>query len=304
MSRFLAAALQMNSQPDLHHSMDLAYSGVDSAAREGASFIGLPENFAFLGDEKERHRQADHISDAVIKTLPEWARAFRVHILGGGFPVRTDRGKIFNRAILVGPDGTILAQYDKIHLFDITLSKEESYRESDLVEPGMGDPVVCETPVNIRSFLNPGSETKTGGQTPEVKSKNNKKASDQFRIHVRIGLSICYDVRFPELYRRLAEQKADVLCVPAAFTQPTGKAHWEILLRCRAIENTCYVIAPTQTGLHGSTRKTHGHAMIIDPWGRILCDAGVKPGMAMAEIDLDHLYRVRRKMPSLEHRLL
>ncbi len=267
MEPFLAAALQLNSQPNLDLSLEQAGSAVKQAVGKGAALIALPENFAFLGDEKERHRQMDAISEAVMKTVPQWAKTYGVTILAGGFPVRAKNGKMYNRAILFNRQGMEIARYDKIHLFDITLSKEESYRESDLVEPGAVNAVVSE--------LQPG---------------------------LRIGLSICYDVRFPELYRKLADLQADILCVPAAFTRPTGESHWEILLRSRAIENSAYLIAPAQTGTHGEKRKTYGHAMIIDPWGRVLSDAGTAPGMTIAEIRMDYLREIRKKLPSLKHR--
>lgn len=267
MEPFLAAALQLNSQPDLSFSMQNAERAVEEAAKKGSRFIALPENFAFLGNEKEQHRQADLISDTVMAALPKWAMNYDVTLLAGGFPVRATSGKMYNRAIVFNRKGIEMARYDKIHLFEISLSKDENYRESKFVEPGVPEAVVCKT-----------------------------------EMGVRVGLSICYDVRFPELYRKLADKKADVMCVPSAFTRPTGEAHWEVLLRARAIENTSYIIAPAQTGTHGRKRKTYGHSMIIDPWGRVLSDAGSGPGMALAEISPHHIADIRKVLPSLKHR--
>lgn len=269
MPPFLAAAVQMNSQPDLDFNMTQAYQWVEQAFHKGASFVALPENFAFLGDEKARLQQVDRISETVEDSLTIWAKEFGVYILGGGYPVRADKSKIFNRASLASPEGKIVASYDKIHLFDVELSKNESYRESDMVQSGSKTTVL-------------------------YKSEN----------LANIGLSICYDVRFPELYRKLTEQGAELLCVPAAFTRPTGEAHWEILLRCRAIENCTYLIAPAQTGRHGKKRETYGHTMIVDPWGTVLADAGTETGISIAKIDLERLKEIRRKLPSLKHRVL
>ena len=279
MASIIAAAVQLNSQPDLKVSMEQAFLAVEESARQGAHLITLPENFAFLGHEKEKQQQAEQISQTVMEKIPEWAKQFGVNILAGGFPVRAESGKVYNRAMLVNSSGRIVSVYDKIHLFDVSLSDEETYRESDTVEAGNPEPV-------------------TGNIALPDQLNNGGKSS------LKIGLSICYDLRFPELYRRLAEKGADILTVPSAFTKPTGRAHWEILLRARAIENTCFVIAPAQTGKHGPTRKTYGHSVIIDPWGTVLSDAGREPGIVMSEINLDVIQTVRSKLPSLSHRIL
>lgn len=265
----IISAIQLNSQPDLKKNMKAVYMSVKKAAKNGTDLVALPENFAFMGDEKKRLGQADIISDAVEKSLTEWAQEFKLFILGGGYPVPAENGKVYNRAVLINPKGESIAVYNKIHLFDVELSKKETYRESDMVQAGR-DAVVADLP----------------------------------EFKVKAGLSICYDVRFPELYRQMTKEGAQILFVPAAFTRPTGKAHWEILLRARAIENSAFVVAPAQTGKHGKKRKTHGHAMIIDPWGNVLSNAGEKPGMAMAELDLETLKEVRRKLPALEHRTM
>ena len=269
MPLFTAAAIPMNSQPDLAHNMDQAYRLISEAAGEGARFVGLPENFAFLGDEKKRLQQAGTISKTVEQNLAKWASEFEIFLMGGGYPVPAGNGKMYNRAVIIDPYGKTAAQYDKIHLFDVDLSDKESYRESELVEPGDKNLGFCR-------LIGP----------------------------VRVGLSICYDIRFPELYRELAARGSRLLCIPAAFTKPTGEAHWEVLLRARAIENTCYVFAPAQTGRHGKKRQTYGHAMIVDPWGTVLADAGTEPGIAYARIDPELIREVRRKIPSLKHRVL
>jgi deaminated glutathione amidase len=269
MDKITIAAVQLNSQPDTDQSLDAAGILVKRAAESGAAMICLPENFAFLGDEKKKLEQSAEISAKVETVLPEWAREFGVFILGGGYPKPAGKGKIYNRSAIVDPKGDFLSYYDKIHLFDVDLSEDETWRESETVEAGKHEAVVC----------------KQDG-IPAA------------------GFSVCYDVRFPELYRMLAIQGAELLTIPSAFTRPTGEAHWEVLLRARAIENSCYVIAPAQTGQHGSNRKTWGHSMIIDPWGRVLANAGTDPGYITAEFDRAILEDVRKRLPSLRHRVL
>ncbi|WP_069131567.1 carbon-nitrogen hydrolase family protein [Rhodohalobacter halophilus] len=269
MKKIKTAAVQLNSQPDVMVSLDEVHNRIKEAAEIGAVLICLPENFAFLGDEREKLKQSAEISAEVEKKLPEWAREFGVTIIGGGYPAQAGNGKIFNRSIVVNPEGEIAATYDKIHMFDVEISKEETWRESDTVQAGKREAVVYK--------------------------------SDNLPA---IGLSICYDLRFPELYRKMADQGTEVITVPSAFTRPTGEAHWKPLLRARAIENSAFVIAAAQTGLHGEKRKTWGHSMIIDPWGKILADAGTGPGVIYADLNLEYLREVRQKLPSLRHRVL
>jgi predicted amidohydrolase len=263
------AAIQLNSQPNLDINMTEVYRWLERAATKGAKLICLPENFAFMGNESERMKQAEEIAKIVEESLRVWAEELDVYILAGGYPVPAEEGKVFNRSILINPKGEIQAMYNKIHLFDVELSADEVYRESDMVQ---------------------------GGREVVV--------SKLKEFEMNLGLSICYDIRFPELYRQQADRGVDIITVTAAFTRPTGHAHWEILLRARAIENSAYVIAPAQTGKHGSKRETWGHAMMIDPWGRVLSKAGTEPGMAFAEIDSNVIAETRKKLPSLEHRIL
>ncbi|TAE56994.1 MAG: carbon-nitrogen hydrolase family protein [Nostocales cyanobacterium] len=269
MKSYLAAAIQMTSVPDLQKNLSQAEELIDLAVRQGAELVGLPENFSFMGAEQDKLAQAELISQETEKFLIKMAQRFQVTILGGGFPVPVrDTGKVYNTALLIDANGQELSRYQKVHLFDVNVPDGNTYQESSTVMAGQSlPPVYC-------------SETLGN-----------------------IGLSICYDVRFPELYRHLAKQGTEIIFVPAAFTAFTGKDHWQVLLQARAIENTCYVIAPAQTGTNYDRRQTHGHAMIIDPWGAILADAGDKPGVAIAEIKPTRLEQVRRQMPSLQHRV-
>ncbi len=269
MKSYLAAAVQMTSVSDLQKNLAQAEEFIDLAVRQGAELIGLPENFSFMGEEKEKLAQADAIATVTEKFLKTMAQRFQITILGGGFPVPVDStGKVHNTALLMDPNGQELACYHKVHLFDVNVPDGNTYRESSTVMAGKQLPSVY--------------------FSPELGN---------------LGLSVCYDVRFPELYRHLSDKGADVIFIPAAFTAFTGKDHWQVLLQARAIENTCYIIAPAQTGLNYDRRQTHGHAMIIDPWGTILADAGEQPGVAIAEINPSRLEQVRRQMPSLQHRV-
>jgi len=270
MKSYLAAAIQMTSKPNLAKNLIEAEELIELAVRQGAELIGLPENFAFLGKDEEKLAQAAEIAAATEKFLRTVAQRFQVTILGGGFPVAVTENETqaYNSAVLISPNGEELTRYQKVHLFDVNIPDENTYQESKTVMAGKELPPVY--------------------------------FSEKFG---NLGISICYDVRFPELYRHLSQKGAEVLFIPAAFTAYTGKDHWQVLLQARAIENTCYVIAPAQTGNHYERRYTHGHAMIIDPWGVILADAGEKPGVAIAEINPERLEQVRRQMPSLNHRV-
>jgi deaminated glutathione amidase len=268
MKSYLAAAVQMTSSPNLEQNLSQAEDLIDLAVKRGAELVSLPENFAFLGQEEAKIERATEISTATEKFLKAAAQKFQITLLGGGFPTPAGNNQVYNTALLIAPDGRELRRYQKVHLFDVDLPDGNTYRESNTVM--------------------------AGNQLPELYS------SPELG---NLGLSVCYDVRFPELYRHLSKQGAEVLFVPAAFTAYTGKDHWQVLLQARAIENTCYVIAPAQTGNHYAMRYTHGHAMIVDPWGVVLADAGDAPGVAVAEISPNRLAQVRRQMPSLQHRV-
>jgi deaminated glutathione amidase len=268
MKSYLAAAVQMNSLPDLQKNLAQAEELIELAVKRGAELVGLPENFSFLGDEEAKLAQAETIAQESEKFLKTMAQKFQVTILGGGYPVPAGNGKVYNTALLIDPNGQEVDRYEKAHLFDVLIPDGVTYQESATVLAGAKLPHLYASP-----------------------------------DYGKIGLSVCYDVRFPELYRHLSQQGADVMFVPAAFTAYTGKDHWQVLLQARAIENTCYVIAPAQTGRHNNIRQSHGHALIVDPWGTVLADAGEAIGVAIAEINPARLDQVRRQMPSLKHRV-
>ena len=268
MKSYLAAALQMNSLPDLQKNLAQAEDLVELAVRQGAELVTLPENFSFLGDEDAKIARAEEICQASEKFIKTMAQRYQVTLLGGGYPVPTQTGKVYTTALLVAPNGQELSRYAKAHLFDVNLPDGNTYQESSHILSGKTLPSVYPS-----------------------KDLGN------------LGISVCYDVRFPELYRHLSQMGAEVLIVPAAFTAYTGKDHWQVLLQARAVENTSYVIAPAQTGFHNVRRQSHGHALIVDPWGVILADAGEKTGLAIAEINPSRLEQVRLQMPSLKHRV-
>jgi predicted amidohydrolase len=269
MTSYKAAVVQMNSQPDVDLNFENARQWIREASMEGADLVGLPEYFSFLGNLDKRRDRAEEIATRSHQFLKEMAMEFNIYLLGGTIPIPAGDHKTYNRSLLINPKGEVLASYDKIHLFDVELSGSEQYRESDDIKPGKNSPVTCTT--------------------------------DRLGT---LGLSVCYDFRFPELYRTLMNAPADLLTVPSAFTATTGKDHWEPLLRARAIENTAYVFAPAQTGTHGKNRTTHGYAMIIDPWGNIIANAGTETGIAVASIESDRINQVRKQIPSLNHRVL
>jgi len=251
--RLLAAVVQMNSTADVERNLAAAERLVGEAASRGARLVGLPENFAFLRSEGQPIPQAQALDGPWVERMAATARRHRILLLLGSLPERVvGDSRVFNTSVLLGPDGARLAAYRKIHLFDIDLPGMESLKESKAVLPG-------------RELII--APTEWGP----------------------IGLSICYDLRFPELYRELVRRGALALAVPSAFTERTGKDHWEVLLRARAIENLAYVIAPAQVGVHGEGRASHGHAMIVDPWGAVLAQVAGGEGVALAELDLDRL---------------
>jgi predicted amidohydrolase len=266
--RALVAVVQMTSTAEVERNLKAAESLVKQAAARGAVFIGLPENFAFLRSEGQPAPEPQDLDGAWVKRMAGLAQRLRVTLLLGSLPERVPGDtRVRNTSVLLGPDGATLAVYRKIHLFDIDLPGMEHLKESKAVLPG-------EQIVVAKTALGP------------------------------VGLSICYDIRFPELYRELGRRGARVLCVPSAFTERTGKAHWEVLLRARAIENLAYVVAPAQVGTHSAKRQTFGNAMVIDPWGVVLARCPDGEGVCVAPFSRARLERVRQELPALKHRKL
>jgi predicted amidohydrolase len=265
--RYLAAVVQLTSTPDVEASLAAAEAGAREAAGGGAKLVCLPENTPFLGPETEKARHAEPLEGPRSRRLARLARELGVYLAAGTVPERSpDPERPFNTALLFGPDGELLGSYRKIHLFDVDLGPDGPHlRESRSVRPGT-TPVVVDTPLG------------------------------------RIGLSICYDLRFPELYRSLSAAGAELLLAPSAFTVPTGADHWEVLLRARAIENQAYVVAAAQIGRHTPERRSYGRSLIVDPWGVVLSTCPDRPSVSFAEVDLDALRARRRAMPCLEHR--
>jgi predicted amidohydrolase len=264
---FLAAAVQMNATADPSANEAQVVPLIERAAAHGAQFIATPEHTRMLAPMPEMVRLAEPLDGPTCQRFGALARRLGVVLLIGSINERgDDPERCSNTSVLFGPDGAIVAAYRKIHLFDVELSDTVRSRESDRVIPGAAA-VVATTPL------------------------------------ARIGLSICYDLRFGNLYRRLVRDGAEILCVPSAFTLTTGRAHWEVLLRARAIECQSFVIAPAQWGRHedDSLRETFGHAMIVDPWGQVIASAADGPGLALAEIDLGRVARIRRAVPVSNH---
>ncbi len=269
--KMLAAVVQLTSDGDLTGNLARASAWIAEAARRGAELAVLPENFALLSaDENAKLAVADTVpgDGPILTAMREAAAKHNIALVLGGFPERTgDPTRVHNSCVYLDRAGNIAAVYRKIHLFDVAIPDGATYRESASVEPGT-EPVVAGTP--------------WGG----------------------LGLSVCYDVRFPELYRALAAKGARTIVVPAAFTLHTGRDHWHILLRARAVENLAYVLAAAQYGRHNARRVTYGHSLIVDPWGQVLAEVGDHEGVAVAELDFDYQDRLRRELPALDHRRL
>jgi predicted amidohydrolase len=264
---FRVAAVQMVSGGNVAANLDVARPLIAEAAAAGARLVVLPEYFGVFGTrptEKVAVRETD--GDGVQQAfLAEQARQHRVWLVGGTVPVAcTDPGRVRSACLVYGPDGKRVARYDKIHLFSFTRG-EERYDEGRTIEAGR-KPVAIELPCG------------------------------------RVGLSVCYDVRFPELYRGLGELA--LILVPSAFTATTGVAHWHLLLRARAVENQCYVLAAAQGGTHPGGRRTYGHSVLIDPWGRIVAECEEGPGIVVGDVDLARIAEVRAQLPALTHRVL
>ena len=263
------ALVQMNSGRDIDRNLAEAEERMEEGLRQGAEWIALPENFSFLGPEAASWEIAERYPHGRgADFLRSFARRHGVYLLGGTLPFRSGvPGKVTNTSLLVAPGGEIVARYDKIHLFDIEIGDRVRYHESEGVVAGKE--VVCvDTPIGP------------------------------------VGLSICYDLRFPELYRELSRRGARLFFVPAAFMMETGKDHWEVLLRARAIENLAYVVAPAQFGRHGRSRISYGRSMVVDPWGTLLACAPDRAATISVEIDFEYLETVRRGLPALSHRRL
>lgn len=263
------ALIQLCASADIEENIETVSALVREAADGGAEFVLTPENTGFIeaNTRKLFELAVAEEDDRTLQALTSLAGELGIWLLLGSVAVQVGEAKLANRSFLIAPDGNIAARYDKAHMFDVDLPGGESYRESKNYRAG-SRAVVAESPW--------GS----------------------------IGMSICYDLRFPYLYRKLAQAGARILTVPSAFTRPTGEAHWHILLRARAIETGCFVLAPAQTGIHPSGRRTFGHSLAVDPWGRILADGGTSVGVINTELDLDEVDRVRRSIPSLGHTCL
>ncbi|MCP1727689.1 nitrilase [Natronospira proteinivora] len=263
-----AAAIQMASGPNVSANLIQAEKLLADAARDGAALAVLPENFAMLGKtDSERLNHAEQEGEGPLQTwLAEQARKHEMWIVGGTIPLAASPSKVSGACLVYDHHGERQARFDKIHLFDVTLPDgREEYRESASTQPG-DQVVVLDSPIG------------------------------------RLGLAVCYDLRFPELFREMSAQGAEVIAVPSAFTAQTGRAHWEILLRARAVENLCYVVAGAQGGFHVEGRETWGHSMIVDPWGSILAEQGQGSGVAAADISLERLKQLRDRFPVLKHR--
>ena len=265
-STFKVALIQMRSGLDPEANLAAVLAGVDEAKRGGADYVQTPEMTNVLENKRERlfTKIFGEEQDPTLATLREVARKLSIYIHLGSLAVKASPEKAANRSFLIDRNGDVAARYDKIHMFDVDLAGGESYRESNTYRPG-DLAVVADLPWG------------------------------------RLGLTVCYDLRFPALYRALADAGASFLAIPSAFTKQTGEAHWHVLMRARAIENGCFVFAAAQGGRHEHGRETFGHSLVVDPWGRIVAEGGVEPGLVMAEIDPAEVAAARAKIPSLHY---
>lgn len=256
--------VQLRSGREPAANLDAAAALIREAARDGAQYVQTPEvtNIMELDRKVLFEKLQDEGSDATLASLRQLTRELGITLHIGSLALKVSDAKAVNRGFVIDPDGEISARYDKIHMFDVDLGNGESYRESNAYRPGE------------RAIL-----TDVDG--------------------IRLGMTICYDLRFPSLYRALAEGGAKVLTVPSAFTRPTGEAHWHVLLRARAIENGAYVLAAAQGGRHENGRDTYGHSLVVDPWGRVIAEGGTDPGVILAEIDMAEVAAARARVPSL-----
>ncbi len=266
MSCYLAAAIQMTSGVHKAANLETASRLVELAARRGATLVVLPELFNCLGDLPEVSAQAEPIPGPTSEWLSQLAAEYKLTLVGGSMAEKSNQAdKAYNTSLVFGPDGVMLSRYRKIHLFEIDLPGEVSVRETDIMLAG-DEAIVTSTSAGL------------------------------------LGHATCYDLRFPELFRRLVDAGAEVFVIPSAFTLATGRDHWEVLLRARAIENQVFVVAPNQYGLHGPNLRSFGRSMIIDPWGVVLASTSDGVGVVTAEIDLDQVAGIRRRLPALRNR--
>ena len=267
----IVAAIQMASGPNVKANLEEAEKLINTAVQQDADLVVLPENFAIMGmSEVDKVAIAEKYGEGPIQQfLAQQARKHGIWIVGGTIPIDSSiTGKVYSTCLLYNDSGEVVARYDKIHLFDVVLQdNNEAYNESETIESG-DDVVVADTPFG------------------------------------KIGLAVCYDLRFPELFRAMADVGMEICVLPSAFTNLTGRAHWEALIRARAIENLCYIIAPDQGGYHMNGRETHGDSMIVDPWGVVLNRLPQGTGVVVSEIDLDRLTKTRKNFPALQHRRL
>jgi predicted amidohydrolase len=266
------AAVQMSSQDDVAKNLARAAELTLRARANGADLVLLPENFAYLGPEEGKRAIAEPVDAAphgpILEAVAEAARRARVYVIAGGMPERSaDAARPYNACVVVDPDGSIVGKYRKVHLFDVDVGDGQRYCESASTTPGDGAVSVA-----------------IGGFS--------------------VGLSVCYDLRFPELYRKLVDAGAQVMVVPAAFTLATGKDHWHVLLRARAIESQAYVVAAAQWGTHPRGRRTYGKSLIADPWGEVIAQCPEGEGVAVADVERTYLAEVRANLPALRHRRL
>ncbi|KTD24820.1 nitrilase [Legionella lansingensis] len=263
------AAVQLTSSTSIAKNLKQIQPFFAKARDESVDLLVLPENFAFMGkSEKDKLQKAEQYGTGEIQEhISRWAKEYRLWVIAGTLPLKGLKAHVRSSCLVFDNKGLCAARYDKIHLFDVCVSEQEVHQESSTIERG-DDVVVAETPVG------------------------------------RVGLTVCYDLRFPELYRQLVLRGAELFVVPSAFTAITGVAHWEVLLRARAIENLCYVVAPNQCGQHENGRHTYGHSMIVEPWGKIIAQQETGIGLITAEIDLRRLEQLRQQFPSNEHHVL
>lgn len=264
--KFTAACVQITAQREFEPNIQAAGDLIRRARDAGAEFILTPEITAMFEPKRDLHLakargEAENPALAAFRAIAKETGAW---LLIGSMAIKLEAARLANRSFLIAPDGEIAARYDKLHMFDVDLQNGESYRESALYRPGDAA-VLAELPWGM------------------------------------LGMTVCYDLRFPYLYRALAQAGADFLSIPSAFTVPTGRAHWHVLQRARAIENACFVFAPAQWGEHAEGRKTYGHSLIVDPWGEVLADGGEEVGFVTAEIDPAKIAEARRMVPALRH---